>query len=204
MSGRRAIKQRPKRRRCVRCKRPRSSIHFAHSVFFPNRVTLVCDDCRGTEQTDNVHKRDRDGVCKALDVMDFECDALRLRDPGGGEKLWRDLKSESELDEHERKKRKMKQNSSRKVALPHTALEPKRDGVKLTQHLPSENWIPCRPLYNPEVSFLRDEKKRRRPVVLEKQCKLCGETKPVEGFAHDSSKTCRLSPQCIECSKLDL
>eukprot|EP00210_Caulerpa_lentillifera_P009564 g9121.t1 len=206
MRGRRATKQRPKRRQCVRCKRPRSSIHFAQSLFFPNRITLVCDDCRAAKEqnSSSVCKRDRDGIWKALDIMDYECDALRVRDPGGGEKLWRDIKSESELEEHKRKKRKMKQNGVRKNGLPNTELKLEKNGVTMTHHIPGENWMKSALVTSMENLAFKEDKKRRKPTVLEKQCKLCGEIKRTDEFAPDSSKTCRVSSQCIECTKRGL
>lgn len=203
MSGRRAVKQRPKRRKCVRCKRPRSSIHFAQSLFFPNRITLVCDDCRAKESHRNDNKRNHDGLAKALDIMDYETGALRLSDPGGGERLWRDLKSESELEERRKKKRKTKHNNSKKDTFPNTELHLEANGVTLTHHIPVENWMTSVNLSNTENCVLKDgKKKRRKPMILEKQCKLCGEIKPTDGFAPDSSKTCRLSPHCLKCSNL--
>eukprot|EP00210_Caulerpa_lentillifera_P001177 g1133.t1 len=221
MSGRRVRKQRPKRRNCVRCKQPRSSIHFAKSLLLPNRITLVCNKCRSQEANnklqdqssdsrihlDNCKKHDmsmrdrrsNDGLRKALDVMDYECDALRVCDPVGPEHLWRDLKSESDLEECRKKRRKLRHSTSKKDGLLSTKLCLEMNGVTMTHHISAENWIKSNTCQNTETPFFRDEKKRGKPLILEKQCKLCGEIKAAEKFTPDSSKTCRLSPQCNEC-----
>lgn len=206
MRGRR-LKKVTSKRCCVRCGRSKSPIQFAKSIFFPNRVSRVCERCRKEDQLPlnmSTSKRKRCRVEKnhneALDLIDFECDVLRVADPGGGERLWQ--KYDSEIDDSPKK------DLTRSLFRSLIPTELKSDApncVTITHRIPAGSDTLCTHRFQPTPSVGCSLngfhfKKSNHAFVAQKQCKKCGEMKNRDDFYLDEDQFSQLSPNCIECS----
>ena len=212
MAGRRLSHQKL-RRCCVRCGRSKSAMHFVKSIFYPNRTTRICQKCRDEEEdlrlvgTPRTNKRRRvtHGYQEVVDLIDFDCDALRVRDPGGGEHLWNASCADSDTErDSDEPSRPMSHRRFTSESVLNTQLKsdgPK--GVTITHHVPSRcEMVPTSLEKFDGNNFVWNGyhlKSTKMTQLMEKQCKRCGEMKSRECYYLDDSQPSNLSSHCIEC-----
>ena len=139
---------------------------------------------------------------EAVDLMDFECDLLRAKDPGGGEQLWKKCASESDVEETERRK-SLTTVHFKKGTMPTQVKSDGRTGVTITHHVPAGSDIPTKQhVHESSGSFVWNgyvSRKAKTTHLLEKQCKRCGETKQRGAFYVDKDQLSQLNADCIDC-----
>lgn len=208
MKGRR-LAARPLKRCCPRCGISKTAVHFAKSIFFPNRISRICQQCRNQPiviscepSTSRKRRRFEMDHREALDLMDFEMDALRVKDPGGPEDLWKRHLSDSETEQ----RRAAKPRLYKRDGMMHTELKSDApNSVTITHHIPAEGTLVHAGGAPAEVEVEEgaweeaSPKKAKLTHVTEKQCKRCGELKSRDSYYVNDCEPSHLSANCINC-----